>query len=84
MSKIDFSNIVIKDIEGRDVQADIQKQLGNQLYMQGQNIEWCELGKKIYFANGEVELTSQEADIIRAATPGYSYIVRQAIEENLK
>lgn len=84
MSKIDFSNITIKDIEGHDVQADIQKQLGNQLYMQGQDIEWCELGKKIYFAKGEVELSKQEADIIRSATAGYSYIVRQAIEENLK
>ena len=84
MSKIDFSNIVIKDIEGHDVQADIQNQLGNKLYMQGQNIEWCELGKKIYFANGEVELSKQESDIIRAATAGYSYIVRQAVEEKLK
>lgn len=48
MIKVNFSKIVIKDIEGRDVQADFQRQLGNQLYMQGRDIEECELGKRIY------------------------------------
>jgi len=37
MVKVNFSKIIIKDIEGREVQADFQKQLGNQLYMQGRN-----------------------------------------------
>ena len=60
MVKVNFSKIVIKDIEGRDVQADFQKQLGNQLYMQGRDIEECELGKRIYFAQGEVELTDKD------------------------
>lgn len=55
--KVNFSKIVIKDIEGRDVQADFQRQLGNQLYMQGRDIEECELGKRIYFADGDVGLT---------------------------
>lgn len=84
MVKVNFSKIIIKDIEGRDVQADFQKQLGNQLYMQGHDIEECELGKRIYFAEGEVELTDKEADIVKQAVAGYSYIARTAIENQIK
>lgn len=84
MVKVNFSKIVIKDIEGREVQADFQKQLGNQLYMQGRNIEECELGKHIYFAQGEVELTDKDCAIVRNAVQGYSYIARSAIENQLK
>lgn len=82
--KVNFSKIIIKDIEGRDVQADFQKQLGNQLYMQGRDIEECELGKRIYFAQGDVELTDKEASIVKQAVAGYSYIARTAIEEQIK
>ena len=84
MVKVNFSRIVIKDIEGRDVQADFQKQLGNQLYMQGRNIEECELGKRIYFAQGEVELSDKECSIVKQAVQGYSYIARTAIENQIK
>jgi hypothetical protein len=82
--KVNFSKIIIKDIEGRDVQADFQKQLGNQLYMQGRNIEECELGKRIYFAQGDVELTDKECAIVKQAVQGYSYIARTAIENQIK
>lgn len=82
--KVNFSKIIIKDIEGREVEADFQKQLGNQLYMQGRNIEECELGKRIYFAEGDVELTDKEAAIVKQAVQGYSYIARTAIENQIK
>ena len=82
--KVNFSKIIIKDIEGRDVQADFQRQLGNQLYMQGRDIEECELGKRIYFAQGEVELSDKEATIVRQAVQGYSYVARIAIDAALK
>lgn len=82
--KVNFSKIVIKDIEGRDVQADFQRQLGNQLYMQGRDIEECELGKRIYFAEGDVELTDKEATIVTQAVQGYSYVARIAIENAMK
>ena len=82
--KVNFSKIVIKDIEGRDVQADFQRQLGNQLYMQGRDIEECELGKRIYFADGEVELNDKEAAIVTQAVQGYSYVARIAIENAMK
>ena len=82
--KVNFSKIIIKDIEGRDVQADFQRQLGNQLYMQGRDIEECELGKRIYFAQGDVELTDKECAIVKQAVQGYSYIARTAIENQIK
>ena len=85
MIKVDFSKIPIKDIEGREIMADFKQQLGNQLYMQGQNIEECELGKKIYFTpHGEyTELTDKEADIVGRAIQGYSYVARSAINSVL-
>lgn len=84
MTKVNFSKIIIKDIEGRDVQADFQRQLGNQLYMQGRDIEECELGKRIYFAQGDVELTDKESAIVTQAVQGYSYVARIAIENAMK
>lgn len=82
--KVNFKEIKLKDIEGRDVTADFQQQIGNQLYMQGHDIEECELGKKIYFADGEVEISDKEADMVRRITQGYSYVARQGIEEALR
>lgn len=81
--KVNFKEIVIKDIEGNDVKADFSKQIGNQLYMQGINIEECELGKKIYF-DGEVELTEKDAEVVKRITAGYSLVARTAIESALK
>ena len=82
--KVNFSKIIIKDIEGREVEADFKRQLGNQLYMQGRDIEECELGKRIYFAEGDVELSDKECAIVKQAVQGYSYIARSAIENQLK
>ena len=84
MAKVNFSKIIIKDIEGREVPADFQKQLGNQLYMQGRDIEECELGKRIYFAQGDVELTEKEIGIVSRYVAGYSYLARTAIENAMK
>lgn len=84
MKKVNFREIVIEDIRGEKVKADFQEVLGNQLYMQGRNIEECELGKRIYFAEGDVELTDKECAIVRNAVQGYSYIARSAIENQIK
>ena len=85
MKKVNFKEITIKDINGNDIVADFQKQLGNQLYMQGQNIEECELGKKIYFTPDDeaTELDDKEVAIVRKAVQGYSYVARTAIEQEL-
>jgi hypothetical protein len=52
--------------------------------MQGRDIEECELGKRIYFAHGDVELTDKEAAIVTQAVQGYSYVARSAIENAMK
>lgn len=83
MKRIDFTKIVIKDIEGREQEADFSKQIGNQLYMQGHDIEECELGKRIYFAGGEVELTAEECAIVKKAIAPYSFVARDAIMRQL-
>ena len=85
MKNVNFKEIIIKDINGNDIVADFQKQLGNQLYMQGQNIEECELGKKIYFTPDDeaTELDDKEVAIVRKAVQGYSYVARTAIEQTL-
>ena len=58
--KINFRQVPVKNIEGQEQKVSISDLLGNQLYMEGQNIEECELGKKIYFAEGEIELDEKE------------------------
>ena len=83
MKKVNFKKIAIKDIEGREQKVDVSQMLGNQLYMEGQNIEECELGKRIYFATGDVELTDKEIAIVKQFTNRYSYLVRTALEKAL-
>ena len=83
MKKVNFKELVIADIEGKEQKIDISKLLGNQLYMEGQDIEACELGKRIYFAEGDVELTDKEIAIVKQFTNRYSYLVRTALEKAL-
>ena len=83
MKKVNFREIVIEDIHGNPMPGDFHEVLGNQLYMQGRDIRECELGRKIYFGEGEIELTDDEAKIVREAVKGWSYVARTAIEKML-
>ena len=80
--KINFRQIPVKNIEGQIETADVSKQLGNLMYMQGQNIEECELGRDIYH-NGVVELNSKQAEMVLRFVKPWSYVLRSAIEETL-
>ena len=73
----------MEDIHGNPMPGDFHEVLGNQLYMQGRDIRECELGRKIYFAEGEIELNDDEAKIVREAVKGWSYVARTAIEKML-
>lgn len=75
MKKIDFSKIVVKDIngnpyqirEGRDQEPkpyDFAKILGNGLFYNGEDIRISEIGQKIYH-HEVVELTDEEIKAIR-------------------
>lgn len=81
--KVDFRKITIKDIEGKSVEVDFSKQIGNQLYMQGQNIEECELGQDIYH-KGEVEMTDKDIEAVKRFVGNYPYLSRTAIEDVMK
>ena len=83
MKKVNLREVQLEDIHGNPMPGDFHKVLGNQLYMQGRDIRECELGRKIYFAEGEIELTDDEAKIVREAVKGWSYVARTAIEKML-
>ena len=38
MIKVNFHTVTFKDIEGNNIPADVASELGQQLYMQGQNM----------------------------------------------
>ena len=94
MKKVNLREVQIEDIHGNPMPGDFHEVLGNQLYMQGRDIKECELGRKIYLAakkdgegrvvSAEVELTDDEAKIVRDAVKGWSYIARTAIEKMLE
>lgn len=73
MKKIDFSKIVVKDIDGKPymvrqknelVPYDFAKALGNSLFYTSQDIHLSELGQKIYHYE-EVELSEKDFKDVR-------------------
>ena len=81
MKKVNFQKIEIKNIKNETEIADFAKLIGNQLYMNGRTIEECELGKRIYYAEGDVELNEKECEMVKGIISGYSYIARTSIEK---
>lgn len=91
MKKVDFRKVEIETIDGEKTTANVAQQLGNQLYMQGQNIEECELGREIYKAgkvkadkDSFVELSDEQVAIVRKFIQPWSYVLRTAVESILK
>ena len=81
--KVDFRQLMLKDIEGHEVPTDISKPLGNMMYMQGQTIDECELGRDIYH-HGEVELKEKDIDVVKRFANNFSFIMRQTILDALE
>ena len=79
MKQVNFREIVIEDIRGEKVKADFQEVLGNQLYMQGADIKECELGRKIFFAEGDIELSDEEVKTVINAVQSWRYVAKTAI-----
>ena len=80
MKKINFTALPVQDIEGNMQSVNIAKHIGNQLYMQGVDIEECELGKTIYYSEGDIELDEKQAKSVLRISSGYPYLSRHAIE----
>jgi hypothetical protein len=83
--KVDFKNIVIRDINGQETKADVTALFGNMLYMQGQNIEECELGQAIYHQGDEgpeaLELNDKQVAIVKTYAERLPYVMRTGIKE---
>jgi hypothetical protein len=83
--KVDFRNIVIRDINGQETKADVTALFGNMLYMQGQNIEECELGQAIYHQGDEgpeaLELSDKQVAIVKTYAERLPYVMRTGIKE---
>lgn len=63
--KIDFKNIVVKDIEGVEESIDMSKELGKILYKSALSKDGMELAREIY-DKGEVELNVESATSIKS------------------
>ena len=90
MKRINFAELMIKDLQDKVVKYDCWLAISNALYMQGENIVEHELGSKIYHCTdaeghpAEVELTDEEAEIVMKFAKGFPYNIQKAINEKLK
>ena len=86
MKKVDFSKIMVEMIDGKKAPVDLQhgeNGLANQIYIQAREIKWRDLGRRMYYAEGEVELNDEEAKYVLDAVQGWSLVMREAIEAAL-
>lgn len=81
--KIDFTKLMLKDVEGHEVPADISKDLGNVMYMRGMHIEEKDLGHDIYH-HGEVELDEKQQQMVQRFIIGYPIVIREAVLKALE
>ena len=81
--KIDFRKIQVKDIEGNNSTVDIAKMLGNAIYQKTADLGELELAQRIY-KNGEVELSTDEAERIKEyVRTNFVAVVQVAVNEAL-
>ena len=78
--KIDFTKVPMKDIDGKEFKADVHKELGQQLYMQGQTMEECDLGSLIYHTDGPVELNLEPGAGVSRWVDRWRYVTRTAVK----
>ena len=86
--KVNFAEIIIRDINGQEQKADVRVLLGNMLYMQGQNIEECELGQAIFHSGNEgpeaLDLDDKQQKIITDFAERLPYVMRTGLIEAVK
>lgn len=76
--ELDFRKVVIKDVCGREQEVNLQKELGNQLYMGGRDIEECELGSRIYH-DGCASVDAKGQSAIRRVVSGWPFVLRSGV-----
>ena len=83
--------IEIKDIEGNAIQGEtmlLSKLVGNALFTAEEKddpIRVYELAKKIYYSEGEIEMTKSDADLIKdkVKAKGFTVLVLAPLFETL-
>ena len=82
----DFAKVEILNLEGQRMGTEqLRAEVCNSLYMQGQDITECELGRKLWHAKDEngaiqpVEITEEEEKKLRTQFEKYPYLIRTAL-----
>ena len=83
----DFSKVEILSLDGKRMGTEqLRAEVCNALYMQGQDITECELGRKLWRAKDAatgailpVEITEEEEKRLRAQIEKYPYLIRTAL-----
>ena len=94
--KLNLSQLEIRGIDGSKQQVNIQDEVANLIYMQGQSIADCELGRKIYNggrdqngvlikdADRTVEMSDDELKVVERIAGQFPYVIRIAIDAAIK
>ena len=95
--KLNLSQLEIRGIDGSKQQVNIQDEVANLIYMQGQSIADCELGRRIYQAGRDaktcmlpqdadrtVELSDDELKVVERIAGQFPYVIRIAIDAAIK
>ena len=94
--KVNLSQLEIRGIDGSNQRVNIQDEVANLIYMQGQSIADCELGRKIYNggrdqngvltkdADRTVELSDDELKVVERIEGQFPYVIRIAIDAAIK
>lgn len=77
--EIDFRKIKVKDIEGKDSNLDLSKELGNSIYRNTADLGELELARNIY-KDGKVEVDAGQAAILnKYVREGFLAFVQEAL-----
>ncbi len=81
----DFSKVEILSLDGKKMGTEqLRAEVCNSLYMQGQDITECELGRRLWHAvetglPQPIEISEEEEKKLRAQFEKYPYLVRTAL-----
>ena len=80
----DFKQVEILSLDGKPMGTEqLKADVCNALYMQGQDITECELGRKLWHATEPVEISEEEEKKLRERFEKYPYLIRTALLKQL-
>ena len=85
---IDFSKLTIKKVDGTPFSQDEIKAVKNnvcdKIYAQAMDIPTMELAVKVYHADGEVELTTGEVELLKRSLEIFPAFIRTGFFELIR